>query len=288
MTWGTGGVAPFEVLLVPVGHVTPEVRTIIDYQNITPSSDTDPSTFSFSFPLTFPAGSQFVAVLSDSAYGPGSGGTSDILTVASSPTNDASCLGTKQVKPEFYFYLDPAAPSQCDPWEISWPQSIASLSPTGDKAISMWAVIPGEATFAVPLPSSDVPDPTDASKECSNWIVDLKEGTEVMLVAGYETGSTNGVRNGRGKGGSTDILTVGKSLSGSNKCLIEDPPHTTTFAAAPTPNAGVPASSTTTSSVSPLGTAGRQGGAAASVPHGVSSTLAIAAAVMAVVGVGLA
>jgi hypothetical protein len=283
MTWGTGGVAPFEVLLVPVGHVTPEIRTIINYQNIT-SSSTSPSTFSFSFPLTFPAGSQFVAVLSDSAYGPGSGGTSDILTVSPSPTNDTSCLGMKQVKPGFYFYLDPATPSQCDPWEISWPQSVASLSPTGDKAISLWAVIPGETTFAVPLPSDDVPDPTDASKECSNWTVDLKVGTEVMLVAGYETGSKNGVRNGRGKGGSTDVLTVGKSLSGSNKCLIEDPPHTTTFSPAATPNAGTPAS-TTTSLVPGLG---GQGGAAAVVRHGVSSTLAITAAAMAIVGVGLA
>ena len=288
VTWGAGGVAPFEVLLVPVGHVTPEIRTIINYQNITPGISADSSTFSFSFPLTFPEGSQFVAILSDSQYGPGSGGTSDILTVAPSPGKDTSCLGTKQVKPEFYFYLDPTTPSQCDPWEISWPLSVGALSPTGDNAISLWAVVPGETTFAVPLGSTDIPDPTDSSKECSNWVVDLKEGTEVMLVAGYQPGSKNGVRNGRGKGGSTNIVTVGKSLSGSSKCLINDPPHTTTFPT-PTPQPARVPESTTSSSVSALGPTNRQGGAATAVMHrGTSSTIfALGFTLTAMIGLGV-
>jgi len=283
MTWGTGGIAPYEVLLVPVGHVTPEIRTIINYQNITPSASS--STLSFSFPLTFPAGSQFIAILSDSAYGAGSGGTSDILTVTPSPTNDTSCLDTKQVKPEFYFYLHPPTPSQCDPWEISWPQSIGALSPTGDDAISLWAVVPGQITFAVPLASNNAPDPTNPSLECSDWTVDLKEGTEVILVAGYEPGSTNGVRNGRGRGGSTDILTVGKSNSNSSKCLVNDPPHTTTF---PTPNYVPP--SATSSPASTPGGPNQAGGAAPAIRRGTSSSifaLSFTVAALCVTGFGV-
>jgi len=61
--WTDGGTPPFEVLLVPVGHVTPEIRTIVD--------DTVQSGNSHSLTLKFPTGSRFVAVLSD-ATGPGS------------------------------------------------------------------------------------------------------------------------------------------------------------------------------------------------------------------------
>jgi len=284
MQWGTGGVGPFEVLLVPVGHIKPEIRTIINYQNITPSTSTsDPSSFSFSFPLTFPAGSQFVAVLSDNAYGPGSGGTSGILTVAQSPTDDKSCLATHQVKPEFYFYLDPTTPSQCDPWEISWPKSIAELSPTGDMAISLWAIVPNEVTFAVPLPSTDETDPTDSSRECSQWVVDLKTGTQLMLVAGYEPGSKNGVRNGRGKGGSTPILTVG-SGSGGSKCLAEDPPQTSLFPSTAPTSLPYYLPATTTTSTTTLRGANRKGAAAAPVR---ASSRILALAIMAAISVAL-
>lgn len=262
LTWGAGGSAPYEILLVPVGHITPETRTIINYQNITTTSG------SFSFPLTFPAGSQFVAVLSDSKYGPGSGGTSDILTVQ--PSTDDSCLGTKQVKPEFYFYLDPPTPSQCSPWEIGWPQAIGALSPTKDDAISLWAIVPGEATFAVPLPNNNHPNPTDASLECSEWTVDLKEGTQLMLVAGYEPGSKaptskRPIVNGRGKGGSTDVLTVGPAGSFSAGCLASDPPATSLFpsgTASLGPNGSSPTSSLPSGTSSPLGATNSQPGAA--------------------------
>lgn len=195
----SGGTPPYELLLVPVGHVEPEIRRIINYQNI--------STPSFSFPLTFPVDSQFVAVLSD-ATGVGSGGTTDILTVE--PATDETCLGTDLVKPEFYFYLNPKTPTQCTPLEISWPEAV--------DAVSVWAIIPGGSTFAVPLPSID--DPKDDSLDCSDWTVDVEAGTKLLLVAG------NGKKNGRGKGGSTDLLTVGNGSDSS--CLQDEPSSSTT------------------------------------------------------------
>lgn len=243
MTWA-GGVAPYEILLVPVGHVVPEIRTIINYQNIQSTT--------FSFPLTFPNASQFVAVLSDSQSGPGSGGTSGVLTVGPSPTDDSSCLATQQVKPEFYFYLDPPAPSQCQDWQISWP--LAALTPAAapPQNISVWAVVPGGATFAVPLPITS--DPDDPTLDCSDWDVDLKEGTGVMLVAGYDYTAKGGIVNGRGKGGSTDILVVGPSKD--NSCLTHDVPITTTFGAA-TVNAPGPTS--TSSSENPTNSKAKGG-----------------------------
>lgn len=269
--WGAGGTPPYEILLVPIGHVTPEIRTIINYQNITSPTN------SFSFPLTFPAGSQFVAVLSDSKYGPGSGGTSEILTVTGSngTTDDAvldsSCLATTQVKPAFYFYLDPPAPSQCEPWEISWPKTLASSSNTTtqfvDDGFSLWAIVPGQATFAVPLPSTPSTEAADPSLDCGAWNVDLATGTELLLVAGYAPGSIphgskSSIVNGRGKGGSTDILTVGKGSNGAS-CLTSDPPATTLFPA----TSSVPTGTTATSAAgtqTPIGATSGGTGAALS------------------------
>ena len=68
-----GGSAPYTLLLVPIGSLSPETRKIIQ---INVSSGT-----STSFTLNYPAQSQFVAVMSD-ATGIGSGGVcSTILKV---------------------------------------------------------------------------------------------------------------------------------------------------------------------------------------------------------------
>ena len=65
----TGGQAPFTLLLVPVGRLNPETRTIMQ-ENI-------PNGNSVSFLLDFPAQSQFVAVMNDgSGVGTGGGRTS--------------------------------------------------------------------------------------------------------------------------------------------------------------------------------------------------------------------
>lgn len=274
LSW-RGGQAPYEILLVPVGHLVPEVRTIINYQNIAGANGSEEGTLEFNFPLTFPAGSQFIAVLSDAQYGPGSGGTSDILTVEHG--DDASCLGTKQVKPEFYFYLDPPTPTQCNPWEISWPQSVVSSLSTNasaDDAISIWAITPGGPSFAVPLPA--IPDPAVASRECSAWTVDVKAGTQVMLVAGYESSA---LANGRGKGGSTDLFSV--AYSSEKSCLVDDPPATSAFPSttpstfSSTSNTVVAPGPTSSVSGSPQGAEGSSGGARQLVSSSMPLALAV-------------
>jgi len=223
-TW-QGGTPPYELLLVPIGHVDPvEIRTIINHQNITTSS--------YTLHLTYPQGSKFVAVLSD-ATGAGTGGTTDILTVGP-PLQDgdggSSCLATTTTRPEFYFYLSPATPTQCQNWQIAWPNTIHGMS--------LWAVVPGEITFQVPL--SGTADPQDARLECYNWTVDIQQGTQVLLVAG------DNEKDGRGKGGSTDLVVVGQGtdsnclssnpLSTSSQILTNKPtgPTSVTYGAAPT------------------------------------------------------
>ncbi|KAF8343887.1 uncharacterized protein EI90DRAFT_3114511 [Cantharellus anzutake] len=222
-TWN-GGTLPYELLLIPVGLVKPlEIRTIISLQNITTDSVT--------IPMSYPQGSQFIAVLSD-ATGAGTGGTTQVLTVGSpliGGKGASSCLATRQPRPEFYFYLTPSRPTQCDDWRISWPDTV-----TG---ISIWAVMPGVTTFRIPLPSE--PDPQNASLNRSDWIVNLPAGTQVLLVAG------NDEKDGRGKGGSTDLFTVGRGTDSS--CLNSNPLNSTSTTSVSEKPTGTTSTSTSTS-----------------------------------------
>lgn len=133
------GSPPYQVLIIPVGPSTApnnvEVRTVID--QTFPNNGT-----TVSFPLRFPANSQFVAVVrlftlvafhscphtcpaiqvSDQS-GFGSGGTSVSVTVQSN--SDSSCYNTSQsVQPQFVFSLYPdKSLTQCSPTRLWWDNS---------------------------------------------------------------------------------------------------------------------------------------------------------------------
>jgi len=198
-----GGQAPYELLLVPVGHVTPEIRTIVD-QRVESGS-------SVSLTLKFPEGSQFVASLSD-ASGVGAGGTSDVLTVKGGPSD---CL-TSPVQAGWVLYMDNPTPDQCTPTRISWGKhghehvDLSYRRRADEKAsgpVSIWGIVPGGDTFDMGAPSSG---------SGWNWTPNLKEGTRMLIVAGDS--------NGRGTGGSSDLFTVG---GGSGGCINDDSPSTT-------------------------------------------------------------
>ena len=130
------GSPPYQVLIIPVGPSTApnnvEVRRVID--QTFPNNGT-----TISFPLRFPANSQFVAVVrlltlisfpspphtrpaaqvSDQS-GFGSGGTSTSVTVQSS--SNFSCYDTSQnVQPQFVFSLYPdKSLTQCSPTRLWW------------------------------------------------------------------------------------------------------------------------------------------------------------------------
>ena len=130
------GSPPYEVLIIPVGPSTAannvEVRTVID--QTFPNDGT-----TITFPLRFPANSQFVAVVrlfslisiplrplihpatqvSDQS-GFGTGGTSTSVTVQSS--SNSSCYDTSQsVQPLFVFSLYPdKSLTQCSTTRLWW------------------------------------------------------------------------------------------------------------------------------------------------------------------------
>ncbi|KAG8942333.1 hypothetical protein FRC00_011916, partial [Tulasnella sp. 408] len=174
----------------------PEIRTIVD-ATITEGN-------SYSFQLKFPAGSKFLAIMSD-ATGVGTGGTSVLIDVLD---GDSSCLATSATKPQFYFYLDPATgqPNQCGTWGISWDAG------NTQGAVRMAALIPGGQSFSLPVPSSG---------NSFDWTVDMRQGTEFLLVAGDERGF--------GTGGSTDLYQV---QGGSSSCIDAASPSSTAAPAA--------------------------------------------------------
>ncbi|KAL5527360.1 hypothetical protein ACEPAG_6151 [Sanghuangporus baumii] len=191
----TGGQAPFTLLLVPVGHLNPETRTIIQKDV--------PSGTSISFVLDFPAQSQFVAVLND-ASGIGAGGTSAITTVASS--SDSSCLSTTQSHPKFFLFL-PDDIGQCEPVEISWGSE-------AEKLVDILGLIPGGESF-------EIANVIDTSTSLQ-WTADLRSGTQIVFVAGD--------RGGLGTGGSSDVMNI--SEGNDDNCINDTSPSSTNGPAA--------------------------------------------------------
>ncbi len=113
---GNDAAPPFRILIAPFGP-SPlpngvETRQILDIPF--PGSQNE-----VQFQLTYPAGSQFVAVVSD-ASGFGSGGTGVATMVASS--NDSSCFNaTATVHIDWVFNIFPLVNVvQCRPLRIWW------------------------------------------------------------------------------------------------------------------------------------------------------------------------
>lgn len=209
--WSNGGEPPFTILLIPVGHLNPETRTIIQQSTSVGNS--------ISFTLNFPAQSQFVAVLNDGS-GVGTGGksrmllissgsslicvgTSTVITVASS--SDSSCLPTSPSKTKFFFFL-PSDIGQCDSVDLSW-QSNA------EDPVDLLGLIPGGQSF-------EIANITDGSTTF-DWTVDVPSGQDIVLVAGD--------KDGLGTGGSSDVIQV---ENGSDDCINDSSPSSTTGPAA--------------------------------------------------------
>jgi len=196
------GSPPYEVLIIPVGPSTApnnvEVRRVVD--NTFPNNGT-----TVSFPLRFPADSQFVAVVSDQS-GFGTGGTSISVTVQSS--SNSSCYDTSQsVQPQFVFSLSPAmAITQCSPVRLWWDNNTVQGTPT------FQGLIPGGQSFEIP--EGQITN-VDTEGTGFSWTPSVRAGSTVIIVAGDN--------RGRGNGGSAPFI-VGY---GDNSCLNDNSPSST-------------------------------------------------------------
>lgn len=202
---GNGGKPPYHVLIIPFGP-TPlpnntEVRKIIDHA-FEGNSNTA------SFPINYPANSQFVAVVSDST-GFGTGGTSVAAQVTTS--GDSSCFNpSTQTSPLFVFSVVPLNQIvQCQPTRIWWDNSTVKGIP------NFLGVIPGGQSFSIPESSI-----TDVSSEGSgfSWTPSLRGGTTLMIIGGDNRGN--------GSGGSA-FFVVGNGPANDGSCLSNNSPSST-------------------------------------------------------------
>jgi len=92
----------------------------------------------------------------------------------------------------FYFYTDPATPSQCQPMTVTWPNNVTL-------PVSLYGLIPGGTAFQIPIPQS-------SSETTYDWTANVAQGTDVILM--MSDGST--VQTG----GSTSLLEVGQGNTG--------------------------------------------------------------------------
>lgn len=138
------------------------------------------------------------------ATGLGTGGTSELITVLD---GDSSCLATSATNPDFYLYLTPnTSPAQCSSVEVGWEASNAQ------GPVRITAMLPGGESFALPVPSSG---------SSFDWTVDMRQGTDYLVVAGDSRGF--------GTGGSSSLMTVG---AGSSGCINGSSPSSTMAPAA--------------------------------------------------------
>ncbi|KAG8920379.1 hypothetical protein FRC02_000947 [Tulasnella sp. 418] len=195
VTWD-GGTPPYVLNLIPVGALSPEIRTIVD--------ETILSGNSHNFQLRFPTGSSFIAMMSD-ATGIGTGGTSNLITVLDGPSD---CLATSGTSPLFYIFIEPVDrnPAQCGSLQLGYAAENAT------NPVRLTAIVPGGESINIPIPSSGQP---------FNWQVPFPQGTQYMIMGGDARGI--------GTGGSSVMYTV---QSGSNGCINQDSPSSTQAPAA--------------------------------------------------------
>ena len=100
----------------------------------------------------------------------------------------------------FYFYTDPATPSQCQPMTITWPNNVTL-------PVSLYGLIPGGTAFQLPIPQS-------TSETSYDWTVNIDQGTDVILMMSDSSTIQTG--------GSTPLLEVG---GGNTGCMNDTSPR---------------------------------------------------------------
>ncbi|THH17568.1 hypothetical protein EW146_g3282 [Bondarzewia mesenterica] len=230
------GQPPYSLLIIPSGPSplanNVEARTI---QSIPFNTST-----SLSFKLAYPANSTFVAVVSftkdlhlhadlftlwhGDSSGFGTGGTSITATVQNS--NDTSCYNsTKNVEGPWVFSINPTGGlTQCETARLWWNSELTNGT------VSFVGVIPGGDSFSIPNGTLSTNSQTGTG---FNWIVDVRGGTSMLLVAGDDRGI--------GVGGSAPF-TIGYAGSDASNCLSSNSPSST---------AGDPAGGSYATSTSP-------------------------------------
>ncbi|KJA14566.1 hypothetical protein HYPSUDRAFT_1071961 [Hypholoma sublateritium FD-334 SS-4] len=204
---GNDGTPPFHILIAPFGP-SPlpngvETRGVLDIPFAGSQREVQ-------FQLTYPASSQFVAVVSD-ASSFASGGTSVATMVKNS--NDSSCFdATSTVQFDFVFNISPIVNQvvQCKALRIWWDPTMVQGTP------NFLGIIPGGQSFII-QEGSITTDSTGNTGTGFSWTPSLRAGTTFLL--------TGGDPRGNGTGGAVSyVVALGNDV---DSCLSNNSPSST-------------------------------------------------------------
>lgn len=145
---------------------------------------------------------------------------------------DSSCISTKAALPDSFFKLDPPVPSQCSGQTVSWNPAFYPQPP------DIQGFIPGGSAFRFPRPSS-------ANATDLGWTVNLREGTQMVLL----------VRPASLSADNNAITSPLISVTGSQGagCLAGSPSSTVKFTSSTAaPRVADPPTTTSTATTSPV------------------------------------
>lgn len=170
---------PITFLLLPVNSSSPSV-----VQVPATAFDSESGSGTYTTPIPFAAGTQFIAVMHD-AQGVGNGGVSTVYTVGGS--NNAACL-PPQGDNTLAFNLSPSPPTQCEVQTIIW----TPLGPNGNgdnvNNLNITGYVPSGLAFRLNIARDDV------STSSAQWRISVPQGQNFMFLYEQPDSATGTVR----------------------------------------------------------------------------------------------
>jgi hypothetical protein len=172
---------PITFLLLPVSSSSPLVVQLPDT-----AFDSVSKSGTYTTPVPFSTGTQFIAVMHD-ARGAGNGGVSTVYTVEGS--SDAGCLPQQGLNNTLAFRLSPSPPPQCELQKISW----TPLDPNGGgdnlSNLNVTGYVPGGLAFKL-----NVAKDTVSTGNSTRWQTSVPQGQAFMFLYERTDPATGTVR----------------------------------------------------------------------------------------------
>ena len=221
----TGNQIPFPIsfLLLPVNSSSPSV-----VQLPATAFDSASNSGTYTTPIPFAAGTQFIAVMHD-ARGAGNGGVSTVYTVGES--NNTDCLPPRGDDNTLAFSLSPSPPTQCELQRISW----TPLDPNSDgddlKNVNITGYVIGGLAFRLNVAGEGV-----STSSNTMWQTSVPQGQDFMFLYERTDPATGTIRR--------ETSGIQNTQPSSNSACTQGGPSVTPAAVPPSTSNGTIRTST--------------------------------------------
>ena len=172
---------PISFLLLPVNSSSP---LVVELPNTAFDSVSNSGTYTT--PIPFSAGTQFIAVMHD-ALGTGNGGVSTVYTVGGS--SDAGCAPQQGLNNTPAFRLSPSSPPQCELQRISWTPLDPASNGDNLSNVNITGYVPGGLSFKLNVVRNGV-----STGNSTLWQTSVPQGQTFMFLYERRDPATGTVR----------------------------------------------------------------------------------------------